>query len=190
MRHDLEIGYLVVEVPDPSSLSPVLADVVGLVPGTSTDPGSHAWRDDERASRLIVTPGPANDAVAVGFEALDSDAFDATVARLRATGAAVTDADEDAASRNVARMVRTKAPWGVDVEVVLGLVDAAEPFASALVPGGFLTDGVGFGHVVFATTAGFVLLPPPHRPATRVPKTMAAATTTTMMRRRLATARC
>ena len=34
-----------------------------------------------------------------------------------------------------------------------GLADAPTPFSSALVPGGFLTDGVGFGHAVFATTA-------------------------------------
>jgi len=33
------------------------------------------------------------------------------------------------------------------------LADAPRPFSSALVPGGFLTDGVGFGHAVFATTA-------------------------------------
>ena len=36
---------------------------------------------------------------------------------------------------------------------MLGSAEAATPFASPLVPGGFLTDGVGFGHVVFATTA-------------------------------------
>ena len=153
MRHDLEIGYLVIEVPDPNSLTPVFADVVGLIPGSTTEPGAGAWRDDDRASRLIVTPGPANDAVAVGFEAVDADAFDTTVARLRAIGAAITDAADDAAGRNVTRMVRTKAPWGIDVEIVLGLADAPDPFVSELVPGGFLTDGVGFGHVVFATTA-------------------------------------
>ena len=51
------------------------------------------------------------------------------------------------------QLVRATAPWGVDVEVVLQLADASSPFASALVPGGFLTDGVGFGHAVFATTA-------------------------------------
>ena len=39
------------------------------------------------------------------------------------------------------------------VELVLGLADAPTPFASPLMPGGFLTAGVGFGHVVFATTA-------------------------------------
>jgi 2,3-dihydroxybiphenyl 1,2-dioxygenase len=45
------------------------------------------------------------------------------------------------------------APWGVAVELTTGLEDAATPYASPLMPGGFLTDGVGFGHVVFATTA-------------------------------------
>ena len=45
------------------------------------------------------------------------------------------------------------APWGVAVELATGLEDAATPYASPLMPGGFLTDGVGFGHVVFATTA-------------------------------------
>jgi 2,3-dihydroxybiphenyl 1,2-dioxygenase len=44
------------------------------------------------------------------------------------------------------------APWGVPVELVVGLQDAATASSSPLVPGGFLTEGVGFGHVVFATT--------------------------------------
>jgi len=39
------------------------------------------------------------------------------------------------------------------VEIVVGLAEASTPFSSPLVPGGFLTDGVGFGHAVFATPA-------------------------------------
>jgi 2,3-dihydroxybiphenyl 1,2-dioxygenase len=35
----------------------------------------------------------------------------------------------------------------------VGLADASTPYSSPLVAGGFLTDGVGFGHVVFATQA-------------------------------------
>jgi biphenyl-2,3-diol 1,2-dioxygenase len=50
-------------------------------------------------------------------------------------------------------MVTVDAPWGAALEVVAGLATAAVPFESALVPGGFLTEGVGFGHAVFATTA-------------------------------------
>lgn len=154
MQHRLELGYLVLEVPEPDTLGPAFGDVVGLVPGEPTVEGAATWRDDDRAQRLVVRPGPADDAIALGFEAVDADAFDTTVERLRASGVEVAeDADAGAAARRVRRLARTTAPWGVDVEIVLGLADAATPFSSALVPGGFLTAGVGFGHVVFATTA-------------------------------------
>ncbi len=153
MQHRLELGYLVLEVPEPDSLTPVLADVVGLVAGEPTPSGAPTWRNDERAHRLIVQPGPANDAVALGLEAVDADAFDTTVARLRAMGLDVTEGAGDAGERRVGRLARTTAPWGTEVEIVLDPADASTPFSSALVPGGFLTAGVGFGHVVLATTS-------------------------------------
>jgi 2,3-dihydroxybiphenyl 1,2-dioxygenase len=153
MQHQIELAYLVVEVPDPDTLTPVLADVIGLVPGEPAA-GALTWRDDDRAQRLVVAPGPANDAVAVGFEAVDGSAFDATLERLRAIGVDLVDGtDDELGERRVDRLVRAAAPWGVDIEVVLGLADAAMPFSSPLVPGGFLTRDVGFGHVVFGTMA-------------------------------------
>jgi len=151
MKHRLELGYLVLEVPEPDTLDGVLADVVGLAPGEPSASGERTWRNDDRASRLVVRPGPANDAVAVGFEAVDAAAFDSTVASLEGLGLDVEEAGGH--QRQAQRLVRTTAPWGVDVEVALGLARAPAPFTSALVPGGFLTEGVGFGHVVFATTA-------------------------------------
>jgi 2,3-dihydroxybiphenyl 1,2-dioxygenase len=153
MDHRIELAYLVLELPEPDTLTPVLADVVGLVPGEPAG-GARTWRDDDRAQRVIVAPGPANDAVAIGFEAVDAAAFDATVERLRGIGADIAEGtDDDTVRRRVSRLVRTMAPWGVDVELVLGLAHAATPYSSPLVPGGFLTRDVGFGHVVFATTA-------------------------------------
>jgi 2,3-dihydroxybiphenyl 1,2-dioxygenase len=152
MNHQIELGYLVLEVPEPDTLTPVLADVVGLVPGESSA-GARTWRDDDRAQRLVVQAGPANDAVAVGFEAVDAAAFDSTVDRLHQIGADIaTGTTDEARTRRVDRLVRTSSPWGMDVELVLGLAAAATPFSSALIPGGFLTGDVGFGHVVFATT--------------------------------------
>jgi 2,3-dihydroxybiphenyl 1,2-dioxygenase len=153
MNHQLELAYLVIEVPDPDILDPVFADVVGLVPGDRSESGTHTWRNDARANRVVIQPGPANDAVAVGVEAVDLDAFAATVARLQALGHDVREDADAATGRGVARLARVAAPWGTDVEVVVGLADAATPFSSELVPGGFLTDGVGFGHVVLATMA-------------------------------------
>jgi len=151
VKHQLELGYLVLEVPDPDSLTPVFADVIGLVAGEPTPSGARTWRNDDRAKRLIVEAGAANDAVTVGLEAVDDEAFDATVARLRELGLDVVDGV--GVERRVDRLVRTTAPWGAGVEIVLGLAGASAPFSSTVVPGGFLTEGVGFGHAVFATTA-------------------------------------
>jgi hypothetical protein len=39
------------------------------------------------------------------------------------------------------------------VEIVEGLAGADAPLDTPLMPGGFLTDRLGFGHVVFATPA-------------------------------------
>jgi 2,3-dihydroxybiphenyl 1,2-dioxygenase len=128
--------------------------VSGLAPGEPLAGGAPTWRNDDKAYRVVVRPGPANDAVFVGFEAADGDAFDTTVARLRAAGCAVAEGtDDECRARRVGRLARTAAPWGVDVELVEGLEPAPTPFSSPAMPGGFLTEGVGFGHVVFATTA-------------------------------------
>jgi len=154
MRRDLELGYLGVQVPDPHALTSFFRDVIGLVPGEPADGETITWRNDDKAHRIIVEPGPADDAVFVGFEAADDSAFDRVVDRLHALGADVTEgSDDDREARRVQSLVRTSSPWGVPVEVVRGLEDAATPFSCPLVPGGFLTAGVGFGHVVFATTA-------------------------------------
>ena len=154
MNRQLELAYLGIEVPDPALLTPFFGDVIGLVPGEPAGAGTVTWRNDDRAHRVIVQPGPANDAAFVGFEAVDGAAFDATVARLTSAGFDVTEgSDEERQVRRVTRLARTMSPWGVPVEVVEDLAEAATGFSSPLMPGGFLTAGVGFGHVVFATTA-------------------------------------
>jgi len=145
--NEIELAYVGIEVPEPASLDGFFGEVVGLMPGDEP----HTWRNDGKAQRVIVQQGSANDAAFVGFEARDQQSFDGVLARLAAAGFAT--AEGDPGDRKVQRLVRTTAPWGVPVEIVLDLEDAAAPFSSTLVPGGFLTEGVGFGHAVFATTA-------------------------------------
>jgi len=153
MNNRLEIAYVGIAVPEPTALTPFFGEVIGLVPGEPADDGAITWRDDDRAHRVILQAGPENDAVFVGFEAVDARAFDETITRLTAAGFDVTEGNEDECrARRVSRLTRTMAPWGVVVEIVEGLEPASVRFSSALVPGGFLTEGVGFGHVVFATT--------------------------------------
>jgi 2,3-dihydroxybiphenyl 1,2-dioxygenase len=150
MLGDLQLGYLGVEVPDVAAFGGFLTDVVGLVPGD--DPAT--WRNDGKARRVVVAEGPSADATFLGFEAADPDAWAATVARLGDAGYPVGHATTDETdARRVDRLAYVEAPWGVRVEVAHGLAEAEQPFASPLVPGGFVTEDVGFGHVVFATTA-------------------------------------
>jgi 2,3-dihydroxybiphenyl 1,2-dioxygenase len=154
MKRQLQLAYLGLQVPDPSTLTTFFGEVIGLVPGTSGPGGTVTWRNDEKAQRVIVEPGPANDGVFVGFDAGDDNTFDSLLARLDSAGFHAAEGnDDDRSVRRVSRLARTMAPWGVAVELITGLEDAAAPCMSPLMPDGFLTDGVGFGHVVFATTA-------------------------------------
>jgi 2,3-dihydroxybiphenyl 1,2-dioxygenase len=152
MNESLTLGYLGLEVADPAAFDHYLGDVVGLVAGDRAPTGASTWRNDHKAQRIIVHEGPANDASYIGLEATSPEAFNAAVARLRAHGTdVVAGTAAEKAARRVDDLVWTTAPWGVRVEVAVGLADAVAPFESPLVPGGFLTEGVGFGHVVFAT---------------------------------------
>lgn len=151
----MQLAYLGLEVSDPHRLSPFLSDVIGLTPGDDDGgDGTLTWRNDDKALRIAVHPGPADDATYLGFEASGATAYAQLLERLARAGLDVRPGTTDQCqARRVNRLAAVTSPWGVTVEVVEGLARAETPFASALVPGGFLTEGVGFGHVVFATTA-------------------------------------
>lgn len=150
----LEIAYVGLESPDPAAIARYLGEVVGLMPGQPLPGAASSWRDDHKAYRLWVQEGPRKDAVCVGFEAADAQAWRETVDRLKAQGFVVEEADAArAAQRRVRALARAAAPWGVDVEIVHGLAEADQPFASPHFPRGLVTRGQGFGHAVFAMSA-------------------------------------
>jgi 2,3-dihydroxybiphenyl 1,2-dioxygenase len=154
MRRDIELAYLGIAVPDPTALTAFFGETIGLAPGEPAGDDTLTWRNDDAAHRLLVRTGPECDAAFIGFEAADEVAFDATAARLRTAGFELSEgSDADLRARRVERLVRTISPWGVSAELVSGLAKAASPYVSPLMPAGFVTDGVGFGHAVFATTA-------------------------------------
>jgi biphenyl-2,3-diol 1,2-dioxygenase len=143
----IELAYIGVEVSDQPAFESMLQNVIGLVPGDTKG----TWRNDDRAQRVLVAEGPKDDATVIGFEAESAAAAEAIAEKLRTLGFPVEQGSAaEAATRNVEVLWRTAAPWGVSVEIVHGLASAKTPFASALVPGGFKTAGMGFGHCVFA----------------------------------------
>lgn len=150
MQHLLEAAYIGIASPDPARIATYLQDVVGLMPGEPTAGGARTFRADAKAQRVFVHEGAHPGASCIGFEAVDAQAYAATVQRLRAAGVALTPATAaEKAERRVADMVGMQAPWGVRVELVLGLAQAAAPFSSAAFPNGIVTQDQGFGHFVF-----------------------------------------
>jgi 2,3-dihydroxybiphenyl 1,2-dioxygenase len=153
MNANLELAYVVVAVPEPASLNRFFGDVIGLVPGEPTADAGATWRNDDKVHRVVVERGAENDATHLGLETIDDTTFDLTIDKLRSAGFAVDDGDDRLReARRVRRLARTGAPWGVQVELVTQLAEAPRPFEAPLVPGGFKTSGVGFGHTVFLTT--------------------------------------
>lgn len=150
MKTDIESAYIVLESRNPAAINKYFGEVIGLMPGQPTPGGASTWRADDKVQRVVLAQGPANDATCIGFEVTSREAFDAAVSRLRALGLEpVQGTAAQNKERRVAAMVRVPAPWGVEVELVLGLENAATPFASAVYPNGFVTGSQGFGHFVF-----------------------------------------
>jgi 2,3-dihydroxybiphenyl 1,2-dioxygenase len=152
MSHQLEIAYARVEVAARDEVAAFFDHIVGLARSEPTDAGDLTWTDDAAAQRVILAEGPADDLAELGFEAVDSDAFDLTFERLSDVGFAPVMRDDLASARRVKSIASVDAPWGSAVELVLGLERTAAP-ATPLMPGGFLTHAQGFGHAVIATTA-------------------------------------
>ena len=51
----LELGYLVLEVPEPASLDAFFGEVIGLAPGSQP----HTWRNDAAAAKTSPSPRAA-----------------------------------------------------------------------------------------------------------------------------------
>ena len=157
MKTDIESAYIVLESSNPPAVNKYLGEVIGLMPGVATPGGASTWRADGKAQRVVLKEGQANDATCIGFELASREALDAAVARLRQLGLdPVTGTPAQISERRVTEMVRVPAPWGVEVELVLGLEKAATPFKSAVYPNGFVTDNQGFGHFVFGVAGADV----------------------------------
>jgi 2,3-dihydroxybiphenyl 1,2-dioxygenase len=146
----MELAYIGVEVADRPALDALFRDVAGLVPGHGGD-GVSWWRNDDRVYRIAVHDGASDDARYFGLEVPDEE-FDGAVERLAGAGGSVTEgSDDEVSARRVGRLVHAETPLGPRVELITGLAADHTPFESALVPGGFNTQGVGFGHLVFQT---------------------------------------
>lgn len=153
-----ELGYIGIQASDLGAWKTFAVDVLGLMLGAQ-DEQSLSLRIDERAHRMIIEAGPADDLCCIGYDCGDDATLEALSARLRDNGFAVeAGSDELARRRQVRRLMSSHDPDGNRVELYVDLAVAATPFQSALVPSGFVTGDGGAGHAFMPTRARQAML--------------------------------
>jgi biphenyl-2,3-diol 1,2-dioxygenase len=142
------LGYFLFEVSDLDAWDHFLTKVIGVERGEALSEGLVPYRTDERAARILLRRGPADDLIALGFEVPDESALAEVSSRIREKGHAIEPAQTgEARMRGVAGFARTFEPGGVALELFYGPTTAETPFRRDLVAAGFVTGEQGVGHL-------------------------------------------
>ena len=144
-----QLGYLGFEVKDLAAWEAFATRILGLEVVDRKADGAFALRMDGHAARFFITPGPADDLSALGWQTESDDDLIAVVKRLGAAGVDVREAtDAERAARGVERLFLFRDPAGNPSEIYRGPSIARRPFEPRAVRSGFVADRLGLGHAV------------------------------------------
>lgn len=150
------VGYVGVNSTDVGAWETFASDILGLMtvpapPGAGEGFVDSLWlKMDRRHWRIAVHPSDQQGLAYVGWELADQPSFDAAVKELDANGVAVKLPDEtERGTRGVRGLARFEDPLGHTHELFWGPAVDEYPFQSPRGVSGFLTEGVGLGHVLF-----------------------------------------
>jgi 3,4-dihydroxy-9,10-secoandrosta-1,3,5(10)-triene-9,17-dione 4,5-dioxygenase len=109
-------------------------------------------RNDVNVFRICVQRDDAEDLIALGWAVADERDLDAFSAQLSARGIEVaTGTRAEADLRHVLKLIRFRDPNGIINEIVWGVeIKEQRPFRSPVLLDGFVTQDMGFGHVVLS----------------------------------------
>jgi 2,3-dihydroxybiphenyl 1,2-dioxygenase len=142
------LGYFLFEVSDLDAWDRFLTEVIGVERGEELGEGLIPYRTDERAARILLREGPADDVIALGFEMSSEPALHGLAYRIREAGHPVAAlSGREANTRGVTGSFRTFEPGGVAIELCYGPLDAETQFRRKLVKTGFVTGEQGVGHL-------------------------------------------
>ena len=142
------LGYVTVQATDLPRWRRFAFDVLGFATGHGPDPESLYLRMDERAARIVVSPGDTDKIVTVGWEVRDGRDLDEVKRRLEAAGTPYKELSlAEADLRRVEQVIAFEDPAGTALEVFHGPVldhsPVVTPFGAR-----FVTGDQGLGHVV------------------------------------------
>ena len=146
------LGYVKVQTNDIDRWCTFAFDVLGFAKGTGPDSCALYLRMDERAARIVVTPGETDEIVTVGWEVRDRPALLRVQETLQSAGVDVKPLPQDEAdARRVEEAITFCDPTGTTIELFHG---AALDHSPVVTPFGarFVTGAQGLGHVVLPAT--------------------------------------
>ena len=143
-----QLCFLAFEVSDLGAWERLATQVLGLEV-VQRSPERLSLRMDGHAQRFFLHAGPADDLHLIAWEYGDAKLWAEAVSRLQGHGVPVIEADQDTCEHYQCQaMACFEDPGGVKSALVYGATRQEAPFESALVPGGFVADALGLGHVV------------------------------------------
>jgi len=144
------LGYVGVFAPDPRDWVEFGARLLGLQVTEANE--RHAiFRMDERVQRITAVPGEGGIAF-LGWEVEDSQGLTALQGRLSAHGVLWhKESAELAARRGVESLISFADPEGNRLEAYWGGKVADTPFRAGRTLSGFVTGGLGMGHIALTT---------------------------------------
>lgn len=147
---NVQLGYIVIETDRFADWRRFGRDAIGMHLD-DTLPDVMRFRLDDNECRFLLQRGPAEDVVALGWQAGNQCTFDEIITRLTSHGVPITEGtDEEASLRGVERLVRFPGPNGLAQEVFTR-ARAGEIPLNMLAGGGFVTGDAGMGHVAITT---------------------------------------
>ncbi|MFQ6398716.1 VOC family protein [Nocardia sp. KC 131] len=141
----VHLGYVVVQSNQLLDWRRFGAEAIGLHVD-ELDRDMLRFRLDDHACRFLIRRGPAEDAVALGWQVDDHETFDRIVARVADRGVPIIEGSpEEADLRGVQRLWRFAGPKGIAQEIFTTPVTTPEPLRMR--SSGWVTGEAGLGHV-------------------------------------------
>jgi 3,4-dihydroxy-9,10-secoandrosta-1,3,5(10)-triene-9,17-dione 4,5-dioxygenase len=144
------LGYIAIGAVDVAGWSQFGSQVLGMMADTAPS-GDLLLRTDERPYRIRVRPSETEQVDGIGWEVAGSAALDVAAGELEQAGIEVRRDLALAKERRVTDLIAFDAPDGIHHELYWGAELDYLPFVSPAGVSGFVTGGLGLGHVVLAT---------------------------------------
>ncbi|MEQ8266537.1 MAG: VOC family protein [Parvibaculum sp.] len=146
------LGYIGFEVSDLKAWDGYLTGFLGLMPGRGNGTSAR-YRMDDRAFRIHLDKGAADDISFIGLEVEAPEGLQELRERLEKAGVSCSPASDNLKKeRGVRDLLVLTDPAGLQVEVYVGATALTNmPFHSPAGVSGFMTGGQGAGHVVLAS---------------------------------------